>query len=223
MFQSIMAELYGSIFRTLRWWKIALFVIITGIFATVIIAESKGIEPNLLLYKFYAPFWTRYIIKPKISKLNYLLPGDEKSRMLYLKYFYWGILFLFILWFCIIYLIAFMTGGIDALYALKRLFCEDIIYFAYLCIFYIMTIYESKIKNKKTRKDNMKMVLIMLTVFYSLSHAILFYSFLSGGWYLISTVLSYLFIIQFVRRTFSQIKNFDTSYEGIRKPLKQSA
>ncbi len=222
MFRVVRIELYGSIIRALRWWKFILFLLLTGLFV-IIVREDAAENVSLNFYKFYAPFWAGYFLKPKISKINYLLPGDAKSRMIYLKYIFWAMLILFILWFSVIYLIAFLTGGVSGLYAVKRLLCSDTILIVYFCICWIITAYSSKEKIKHMRKNKIRQVIFIISYSYSVFHVVFMHYILSGGWYIVSTVIAYLFILQLLRDTLSRIEMFDTSYESIKRPFKQSA
>lgn len=222
MFRVVRIELYGSILRALRWWKFILFLLITGLFV-IIVREDAVKSVNLNMYKLYAPFWACHFLKPKISKINYLLPGDAKSRMIYLKYIFWSMLILFILWFGVIYLIAFLTGGVSGLYAMKRLLGSDIILITYFCICCIMTAYEVKEKRQHTKKNKIRQVIWGILFVYSLLHAAFMHYILSGDWYTVSIVIAYLFTILLLRDILSRIEMFDTSYESIKRPFKQSA
>ena len=222
MFRVVRIELYGSILRALRWWKFILFILITGLFV-IIVREDAVKSIHLNMYKLYAPPWGGYFMKPKISKINYLLPGDAKSRMIYLKYIFWSMLILFVLWFSVIYLIAFLTGGVSGVYAVKRLLCSDIILLLYCCICWICTAYESREKVKHAKKNKIRQVFLVITYGYSVFHVAFMHYILSGGWYIVSTVIAYLFILQLLRDTLTKIEMFDTSYESIKRPFKQSA
>lgn len=221
MYRVGILEFYKDMIKSLRWWKITFFILLT-LCLIVINIQRREKDYSLYIISFYIPMWVAIMFKPKVSKLNYLLPGDSKSRIAYLKCSLFCILLFFILWYSIVYFINIIYGSYGISYALQKLFCTDLFIFIFIALYQISTSYLTKMNSTMRKTDNRNVTIITLLSIYPTSHAVLLTHFLHGYGYVISVLVSYICTVLSFYFALSVINNLDTSYENIRKPVKQS-
>lgn len=210
-----MIEFYTELISTLRWWKILIFLLLS-IGLVVTFADKNDFN----IWQFYVPSWVGQLIRPRISKLNYLLPGDAKSRTSYLFYSSVGLTLFFVLWYAAAHGINIILGNYDLTHALLKLSCEDLLI---IILFVSGNIGTSFLTKKvKTKENKIKMTLMIILLIFPAIHVAVLVRILHGVWYVAATLLSYLCCLPFCSYAFLDIKNYDTSYENIKKPVKFS-
>ena len=223
-------EYFTELRRSLRWWMVILFLIITVILVMVE-RDTDGFTTRL--YHFYFLYLVAYTCKPRIRKINYLLPGDPGTRARYLIAAAMIKTVLFTFWYGIIYSINIILGDFGIGYLIRNLFGRDLLLILIVSVYTSGAAYinlqtetanrgvkDKSDKFQRTRKEKLQLTVVILLACIATTNAAILSNYLKGFWFVASVVLSYLCVIPILFWCKASIENMNTCYENIRKPQK---
>lgn len=216
MFKVVLLETMGNIRKTFRGWRLVLFLILSLlIFSMDIIYEDTG-EFNLT--KFYITTWICSWFRPKVTKLNYLLPTNNRDRVKYMLSSIACCVLTVTIWYSIIYLIHVLIGNYSMVEAVSKLFCMDLFFIVLITIYLANTSYIGRITHKVGEKvkliiGSILLLLVALMVTY-ISPS------LKGLQLIGFTLFTYVCLIPCIMYVYRELKDMDTSYEKIKQPIK---
>lgn len=212
----VVREFLIDVKGTLRGWKLILPVII--ILVTIIMSlTGQEKDVNEVVISYY--IWSSIVLSPKLSKIHYLLPGDEKIRFerLLLRSF---MSFIYnILWYWFLITITVLLGDYHYLEAQKHFFTMAIPILVFYTAYSLNNSYNSmKYEDPWLSKHRLGYIfsffLSLILIFIAISGIATTFS---AFGFLMFTLIFYLVTSLVLYWQIKVMKNTDLSYENIRK------
>ncbi|MHB8130672.1 MAG: hypothetical protein ACYDEX_16905 [Mobilitalea sp.] len=199
-----------------RRWNLLFFLIYSGMM--IVLNKIEGDEVSGLLVLYFTMYCT-IIMKPKVNKLHYILPSEEKSRQSYILIKSFGVFLFIALWYIMMLGIITSLSEYQFMVGLKRMFCEVIP----LVIVYVSTNMNNGYNTKSPKKGvwakkiQFRYVMSYLILFILMMYMLLFSQWIRGGWYIVFTIAGYLCAMLVLYWKIMILKHLDTSYDNIIK------
>ncbi|MDF2952037.1 MAG: hypothetical protein K0S18_1620 [Anaerocolumna sp.] len=223
MLQVVIRE---SIFDIKSMFKGAKILFLPLIILFIIVINLMRVEGDTF-YVIYFFIYSHYFIRPKISKIHFLLPMDNEYRKMYMYFKSSAFIVLFFLYFLISHSIAVLFGGYELSLAMKMIFCEDIPFFMVHSIYILNNGIEKHganilftKKDKKTGKNKSIYVLGVIAMSLPLLHEAGFSKWLPDSWYFLATIVSYICGLYSICLSYKLFKESDVNFEKLRNPRK---
>jgi Na+-transporting methylmalonyl-CoA/oxaloacetate decarboxylase gamma subunit len=220
MFQVAIIESIYDIKKMFAGFKI-IFLFLIVLF--IVIINSSKIEGNNL-HMIYLYMYSRYLIRPRISKMHFILPIDQQYLKMYLYLKGFSFIILLILAYVISHSIIVAFGGYDLLHALKYFMCEDIPFLLCQVIFIIYISVDSKGStlaiNVANKKKNRWYVMAGICILLPMIHELGVFRNVATVWYAIITFLSYICAIYNIKFSIILYKDCTIDFEKLRNPRK---
>ncbi len=188
MFKSGLIEYFFELKSTVRHWRLV------GLVCLMLSMMVASFEDNgIRVLQFYFTIWTFAIIKPKVNRLNYLLPSDSKIRALNLLVKNLGATLFILLWYFLVYAINVMLGGYHIKDALQKLLCDIYPIVILFASYSLLSSYDMKGVKTNLRSN----IIIGVVMIFATLHIVLFSQTLTGVWYVISTIAAYFNMVLF--------------------------
>ena len=198
-----------------RGWRLVIPILFTLL--VVIMSLTNG-EDELSQFVILYFLWTTLSMRPKLNKLNYLLPGDEKDRFHRILLRCLAVFLYNMLWYGIFLSIMVLFSEYHYVDELVDLFCEVLPLLITYTSFSINSAYNPLNFQDPWFHRHKKMYIISLVLSYTtIFIALGLTDLLNGLWYVIYTAVAYIGASSVLYWQIKIIQNTDLSFENIRK------
>jgi hypothetical protein len=212
-------ELWLDVKELFKGWRLLITLIMIGIAVLMIgFAEEEVLDVSMMMFI----VWSSVNMRPRISRLYYLLPYTKKSRLhqIYIKSL--GV-FLFNMVVCLSFVcISAILKDHSLNNGLRQLLCEAVpLMITYISVS-MSTGYEAITarNNKWMKKHRVPYILCLCTLIFPISYINIISDWSNEIWYVVFAILSYLSAILILGFQIAVCRHMNFRYEKIRKEEK---
>jgi hypothetical protein len=217
MFRIVLKELFIDVRSVFRGWYRLLVIFFLAILVGVSISGEKYL---VNLYLMYFIMMINALIKPKLNKIQYLLPSDAGDRQKYIIFKCLGILVIYILIYTAAYTMNVFLGKYSVLGVVRNLFLQSIPFVVAYSFSDIASGYNMSNNQFKKVFHKHPYVMMFLTLIIPMLHGTLLSQWEAKSWYFISAIIAYIVSFYGVYLHIRMLKHVDTSYDNIKKVAK---